>query len=104
MAHMQKEETEENARWHLLGLSSRRRVFFKYEKRIRELSPPDKVVYPGTWLLCTDIKVVFIGEVELPCRCLTTLPLSHRTIHGGLHLSTAESFFRGLHQLARAAS
>lgn len=29
--------------WHLLDLSSRRRVFFKYEKRIRELSPPDKV-------------------------------------------------------------
>ncbi len=29
--------------WHLLDLGSRRRVFFKYEKRIRELSPPDKV-------------------------------------------------------------
>jgi hypothetical protein len=29
--------------WHLLDLGSRRRVFFKYEKRIRELSSPDKV-------------------------------------------------------------
>ena len=50
MAHMEKEGDEKNAGWHLLGLSSRRRVFFKYEKRIRELSPPDKVLHPGTWL------------------------------------------------------
>ncbi len=35
------EEKQEG--WHLLDLNSRRKVFFKYEKRIRDLSPPDKV-------------------------------------------------------------
>ncbi len=34
---------EGDGRWQLLSLSARRRVFFKYEKRIRDLSPPDKV-------------------------------------------------------------
>ncbi|KAK9847854.1 hypothetical protein WJX84_012039 [Apatococcus fuscideae] len=29
--------------WNLLSDSTRRRTFFKYEKRIRDLSPPDKV-------------------------------------------------------------
>ena len=37
------EETGKSSGWKILGLSSRRRVFFKYEKRIRELSAPDKV-------------------------------------------------------------
>ena len=42
-AHLEHEETDKSSGWKILGLSSRRRVFFKYEKRIRELSAPDKV-------------------------------------------------------------
>jgi hypothetical protein len=42
-AHMKGDEADESSRWQILGLKSRRRVFFKYEKRIRELSAPDKV-------------------------------------------------------------
>ncbi|KAK9813177.1 hypothetical protein WJX72_010159 [[Myrmecia] bisecta] len=33
---------QEHAEWHLLDLNTRRKSFFKYEKRIRDLSPPDK--------------------------------------------------------------
>ena len=29
--------------WNLLSDGMRRRTFFKYEKRVRDLSPPDKV-------------------------------------------------------------
>ncbi|BDA50970.1 Calcium uptake protein 1, mitochondrial [Coccomyxa sp. Obi] len=34
---------EKKEGWHLLDLDIRRKTFFKYEKRIRDLSPPDKV-------------------------------------------------------------
>ena len=34
---------KEERGWQLLSLNARRRVFFRYEKRIRDLSPPDKV-------------------------------------------------------------
>ncbi len=42
-ADMKGDELDESSHWQILGLTSRRRVFFKYEKRIRELSAPDKV-------------------------------------------------------------
>lgn len=31
--------------WHLLDASTRRRTFYKYERRIRDLSQPDKVFH-----------------------------------------------------------
>lgn len=38
--------------FHLLSLDQRRRTFFKYEKRIREMSPPEKVRLAH--VLCQD--------------------------------------------------
>ena len=63
LAHMEKEGADEGSGWHLLGLSNRRRVFFKYEKRIRELSPPDKVVDQNEWA-CAPLFREADGVVE----------------------------------------
>ena len=42
-AHAEASPQKGDRGWQLLSLDARRRVFFKYEKRIRDLSPPDKV-------------------------------------------------------------
>ncbi len=60
---MEKEGGDESSGWHLLGLSNRRRVFFKYEKRIRELSPPDKVIDQKKWA-CAPLFREADGAVE----------------------------------------
>lgn len=119
---MEKEGADEGSGWHLLGLSNRRRVFFKYEKRIRELSPPDKVVDQNEWA-CAPLFREADGVVEgdqgryrfvvatnfrekmMICRFLITLHQSHRTDPGErLNISVKSTILKWCPPLACRAT
>ncbi|KAL6781770.1 hypothetical protein ACKKBF_B09355 [Auxenochlorella protothecoides x Auxenochlorella symbiontica] len=63
VAEAPKPVSKENKGWSLLTLEQRRKVFFKYERKIRDLSPPHKVFEyfasqrhgPAAWMTAQDV-------------------------------------------------